>query len=99
MKRISLMLMTSNAQCISKMITAHYGPMIYSFYQLEKKSINLNREFELADKLDFNIIKNIYQEATRVQNMLKPEIDFSSAQRVENSFSKSSVKIKYLSLS
>lgn len=62
---------------------------------LEKKSIALSQQFTEADEMDFNSIKLIYQEAIKIQNMLKPESDNSNLHSLEKAISQSTVKINF----
>merc|ERR1719318_2177475 len=62
---------------------------------LEKKSITLSQQFTEVDDMDYNSIKLIYQKAMKIQNMLKPESDFSDVQTLEKAISQSTVKINF----
>jgi len=61
----------------------------------ENENNTLRQQFDNADKLDFNTIKTIHQEASNIKKMLNSEIDFSNAQKLEDALSKSTVGINF----
>jgi len=64
-------------------------------YGLEKKSFTLSQQFAEVHDMDYSTIELIYQEAAKIQKMLKEEVDFSEVHKLERAISQSTVKINF----
>jgi len=64
-------------------------------FELEKKSASLSHQFTEVDEMDYFSVKLIYEEASKIQKMLKEEVDNSNVDKLEKAISQSTVKISF----
>eukprot|EP00092_Neocalanus_flemingeri_P020089 GFUD01021750.1.p1 GENE.GFUD01021750.1~~GFUD01021750.1.p1 ORF type:complete len:594 (-),score=132.57 GFUD01021750.1:493-2229(-) len=62
---------------------------------IEKKSITLSKQFTEVNGTDYNSIKFIYQEGSKIQKILKAEVDVSNVHMLERAICQSTVKINF----
>jgi len=62
---------------------------------LERKNLGARHKFNDVDKMDYQSLKTIYQEAKNIQNELKVEKEFCNVQKLEMAISKSTAKLSF----
>jgi len=61
----------------------------------ERKNLGARQKFSDVDKMDYQSLKSIYQEAKNIQNELKVEREFCNIQKLEMAISKSTAKLSF----